>query len=288
MAVRFLPLPLIVLFLANSSVSASLSEKQARKLIARMAGADLPNEAVRVKQVSGNDAEAEATAEVETAFRVVQDEGSRWHVAEVRLGQDRWQEVPLDSNPEGEKCTAPDLATRGVAGLSTKRARCVIAGLLGVKLPSDAVRIRNISSLGLPFAENPSALVVALVEVDIRFSREGGSWRVSRLRTGDHQWIEIDSLMVAINAARQKRARHDLQTVAGALEVYRKDFDFYLVSDNHRTLIEHLSPRYLPRVIRLDPWGHPYRYLGERDRFQLRSDGPDGKENTADDIVVSK
>jgi general secretion pathway protein G len=37
----------------------------------------------------------------------------------------------------------------------------------------------------------------------------------------------------------------------------------------------------------LDPWGHPYHYKllsgGAKD-FDLRSDGPDGKPNTADDI----
>jgi hypothetical protein len=52
-------------------------------------------------------------------------------------------------------------------------------------------------------------------------------------------------------------------------------------------LIDHLSPRYLARVIRVDPWHRPYQYEGQPDRYSLRSLGPDGKPNTQDDIVVS-
>jgi hypothetical protein len=52
-------------------------------------------------------------------------------------------------------------------------------------------------------------------------------------------------------------------------------------------LIDHLSPHYLARVIRVDPWHRPYQYDGQQDRYSLRSFGPDGKPNTPDDIVVS-
>jgi hypothetical protein len=51
--------------------------------------------------------------------------------------------------------------------------------------------------------------------------------------------------------------------------------------------MDHLSPRYLPRVIRIDPWQRPYKYQGERDRFTLRSLGADGKDGTADDIELA-
>jgi len=36
----------------------------------------------------------------------------------------------------------------------------------------------------------------------------------------------------------------------------------------------------------MDPWHQPYRYQGERDHFILRSTGPDGKADTADDIQL--
>ena len=50
--------------------------------------------------------------------------------------------------------------------------------------------------------------------------------------------------------------------------------------------IDYLTPRYLVQVIRVDPWHQPYKYLGERDHFTLRSTGPDGKADTPDDILV--
>jgi len=40
-------------------------------------------------------------------------------------------------------------------------------------------------------------------------------------------------------------------------------------------------------VIRIDPWHQPYEYEGTRTSYVLRSNGPDGNANTADDIVVA-
>jgi hypothetical protein len=34
----------------------------------------------------------------------------------------------------------------------------------------------------------------------------------------------------------------------------------------------------------VDPWNHPYKYDGHRERFTIRSTGPDGKDQTGDDI----
>jgi hypothetical protein len=51
--------------------------------------------------------------------------------------------------------------------------------------------------------------------------------------------------------------------------------------------MDHLSPRYLAKIIRVDPWNHPYKYEGQRDRFTLHSLGSDGKDLTADDIQLS-
>ena len=74
--------------------------------------------------------------------------------------------------------------------------------------------------------------------------------------------------------------------MAKALERFHKDRGYYVVSDSHAVAIDHLSPRYLTQVIRVDPWHQPYKYQGERDHFTLRSAGPDGKEATADDIFI--
>lgn len=279
------------MFAGSHSVQASLSKKQARKLISRVAGSDLPGSAVRLKTIKEDKLGAEATAEIETAFRFAQNDRGEWKVVEVRLGPERWEEISVltpGSNSSEGQCIPHEMGGASSAPLSAKRARCLIAHLLKIELPSDAVRIRSISGLELPFASSSSALVVALVEIDVRFSRETGSWRISDLRAGTSDWVSIDSALAALEAEKRKRAQHDLQTVAEALEAFRRDQGFYISSEKHAILIDHLNPRYLSSVIRLDPWHKAYRYRGERDHFQVSSDGPDGKENTPDDLVVSR
>ena len=52
--------------------------------------------------------------------------------------------------------------------------------------------------------------------------------------------------------------------------------------------MDYLSPRYIKRIIRLDPWHNPYRYNGTTAAYTLASDGPDGKPGTSDDVTVSR
>ena len=53
-------------------------------------------------------------------------------------------------------------------------------------------------------------------------------------------------------------------------------------------LMDHLSPRYIKQIIRLDPWHNPYRYAGTTDAYTLASDGADGKPGTADDVTLGR
>ena len=41
-------------------------------------------------------------------------------------------------------------------------------------------------------------------------------------------------------------------------------------------------------LVKPDPWGHPYVYRCEDGRFTLLSWGPDGEENTADDVAAPR
>jgi hypothetical protein len=296
---RFVILPrlglLLVLALVTGDAKADLSAKQARKLITRMAGVELPNSAVRIKRVtSTNSSAAEATAEIQAIFRFATDRRGLWRVAELRVGQGRWEELAAVANRQTETdglsstCDGPDQGSRGPAPEpSAKRARCLIASVLGVQLPSDAVRVKTVSPLELPLTSRPSALIEALISAEFRFSRDQAGWKVAALRTGNHDWVSPESLVVAANETKRKQAREEMDAIAQALARFRTERQTYISSDSHAILIDYLSPRYLSRVIRLDPWQEPYRYRGERDSFSLRSLGADRKENTADDLVVS-
>ena len=171
--------------------------------------------------------------------------------------------------------------TLAAGDLTPKEARRLIARMAGIQLPSDAVRIKDIDAMG------NSAVVTAQVETAFRFVKgDRGQWRVAEIRTGDRRWEDLDTLMRALNAEKTARARAELESIATALESYRREHGAYLESKSEATLVDHLNPRYLARIIRIDPWHQPYEYEGTRAGFILRSVGPDGKSNTADDIIL--
>jgi hypothetical protein len=164
--------------------------------------------------------------------------------------------------------------------LSAGQARKLIAGVAGSKLPTSAVRVRDVSVSG------SSAVVVAQVETAFRCERgTDGKWRVAEIRLGEDRWENVEAIERAVNAEKAERARAELETLATALEAFRRERGFYVVATDERALEDHLNPRYLARVLRVDPWHKPYLYEGARDSYTLRSAGPDGKEDTADDII---
>jgi hypothetical protein len=174
-------------------------------------------------------------------------------------------------------------STRAAGDLTPKEARGLIARLAGIQLPSDAVRVKEVSAMG------NSATVIAQVETAFRFDKTGdGKWRVAEIRTGDRRWEDVDLLVKALNAEKTARARAELESIATALESYRHDRGSYLESKSEGSLIDNLNPHYLKSVLRVDPWHQPYEYEGTKQSFVLRSAGPDEKPNTADDLVISR
>jgi hypothetical protein len=292
--IRFLLLLVLLWAVTPATVRADISVKDARKAIQTMLGASLPSSAVRVDRVSaGAEGAAQATAEIEAVFRVKQTDGL-WRLREVRTGQDAWEQLELIAQALGTElpsgaCDAPSEFANSASAteLNVKRARCLVAELLGVTLPSDQVRIRDISGFELPLGSEPSALIEASVQVDVRFARDSRGWQVSEFKSGNRDWVHVDSLASALNEVKRAAAANDLNTIAGALGDFHRERGSFVVSDKQSVLIDHLNPRYLKRVIRLDPWHRPYQYEGAQDHFSLRSLGADGKPSTGDDITVS-
>ena len=180
-------------------------------------------------------------------------------------------------------CALVITSTRAAGDLTPKEARRLIARMAGIQLPSDAVRIKEVSAMG------NSATVVAQVETAFRFDKgSDGKWHVAEIRTGDRRWEDVDMLVKALNAEKTARARAELESIAMALESFRRERGFYVEAKTEAALIDNLNPRYLSRVIRIDPWHRPYEYEGTRTSFVLRSAGPDEKPNTADDVTISR
>src|SRR3979490_1096909 len=82
-----------ILVVSRTRAAGDLSPKEARKLIARMAGIQLPSDAVRVKEISTSGNSAVVVAQVETAFRLQKDDKDKWRIAEIRTGDRRWEDL---------------------------------------------------------------------------------------------------------------------------------------------------------------------------------------------------
>lgn len=289
----------LLLALLAADVRAQLKPNQARKAITRMGGFELTNGAVRVKSVTMSmPSTAAAVAEIRTVFKLQKDPDGNWRVTEIRTRPDVWEDLDFieralnarDSNAiRSNPCTTPDPPFKGSSSIqpTVKRSRCLVGNLLGVDVPSDAIRIQEVSPLEIPLGDRPSAVVVAWVRVDARLVNGDKGWQVTELRTGNNSWANIAGIIAAVDGLKRAQARVELVAIAKALESFRLARGSYVVSDSHAVLIDYLSPRYLPVIVRVDPWSRPYKYDGTPDHFTLRSLGADGKENTADDIQVA-
>lgn len=283
----------VVCFLSFTSARADLGQKQAKKAIANAAGMALPSSAVRIERiVSSSSTTAEVTTELELVFRLARGENDQWRIREVRTGEAKWEDIAtlsraLNIDLPADKCNSPDEDGRArTSELTNRRARCLVAHLFSISLPSDAVRVKDISKLDL--GTQPSALAVTLLQADFRLAKDRSGWQVIGFRSGNRDWTNIGSAQGTLDSIKRDKTNADMNAIASALEAFRKERGSFVVSDKHIALIDILHPRFLSRVLRLDSWQHPYRYQGERDHFTLRSLGPDGKENTADDIVLNR
>ena len=272
---------------------ADISRKDARRALQNMLGWSLPSDAVRIQSIRSSAEGAEVSAEIQTVFRLRLFE-EHWQLREIRTAPDRWERLEIIARaagaelPAGE-CDAPSEFARSKsdAELTTRRARCLVASLFGVTLPSDDVRIKEISPFGLSIGSESAALVDGFVRADFRLVPDAKRWRVAEFKSGNRDWVNVAGLAASIDQVKRTTAADELSTVAKALVDFRRERGSFVVSDSESVLIDHLSPRYLPRVIRVDPWYRPYQYDGQPDHYSLRSLGPDGKRDTPDDVVVS-
>ena len=76
---------------------------------------------------------------------------------------------------------------------------------------------------------------------------------MTELRTGNHDWATLDQLVAAPQSGETGAGSRRVELMVKALERFRKDRGFYIVSDSQVVAMDHLSPHYLPQVIRVDP-----------------------------------
>lgn len=164
--------------------------------------------------------------------------------------------------------------------LGAREAREKIAQALGLDKP-DNVHIKNIRrSMG------GEAIVEAQFDAAFRFTADKeGKWQAVEVRAGDRRWESIELIQTALRKEKALRTGAELRTLATALEAYRRDNGSYVQADTGSALMDHLAPRYLSSIIRLDAWSREFDYKGTAASYRLASLGADGKPGTDDDIV---
>ena len=293
----------ILVITADATAEKSIKKDDARKLIAAVSILELNKAAVTVKEISPPGAIVNVLASVKLAFRFVRDEADVWHVVEVRTGDRQWESFDLLGRALGNENISPvraelDAFAVELDALAKNKSKAASDGESRTANDNQSQPPKELKR-GALFVKNPasalaplgSSVVVELeVETSVDFVRDArGRWQVARVRfVGGRGFDGLDAFERALNAEKLIRARADLETLAAALEAYRRSRGFYVVADSASALVDHLNPRHTSAYIRFDPWHHPYEYQGTRERFTLRSLGADGKANTADDVTVGK
>jgi len=272
--------------------------------------------------------EADVTAAVRLEWvedeRVPQTGGvfkqKRWRAVEFRTGDRAWEEFDLVSTPafasrlEAARLALEELVTEFAAQQAAAvkeddaRADAVTvptqAEAEGDKkdkkkrdaekkkaeeakkvepLTRGALTVKQLSPMG------SSVIAEVVVAASFNLSRDArGKWRVAEVSAGGESAGDLAALWLSADARKAERARADLAALGEALEAFRRERGFYVAARDSVVLLDHLSPRYAKRIVRLDPWHNPYRYEGTPASYTLASDGPDGKQGTADDVTLSR
>ena len=199
---------------------------------------------------------------------------------EAQLGKQREEE----KEREAAESAAAERATKSDGGEGKRKKKEKDKKKKNTKpLTRGPLTIKSLSGMG------SSAVAEVVVEARFLLSKdEGGKWRVAEVSIGDAASGSLDALWQSVNAQKAARARSELNAVRDALEAYRRERGFYVVAEDLTVLMDHLSPRFLRRIVRIDPWHNPYRYTGTTAAYTLLSDGPDGKTGTTDDVTVKQ
>ena len=324
---RPLALLVLLLAFAASPAAKGVKKGDAQKAIAATPPFALNKGNVVVKEINSTETSATVRAGLRVAFRFARDERGAWRAVQMRTGDRQWEEFDLLARAAGAERIGPARAALEAFAAELDALQLAAAKLKADEKKKDEPKkatnpapaaaepkregdkksagkskgkapeppeeelVRGPLSVKKPAAALSAMGSSALVEVEIdstyELVRERGKWRVTAARVGAETLRESDPALRALDAAKAERARADLQTLAAALEAYRRERGSYVVADTGIALVDHLNPRYTPLYVRFDPWHRPYEYAGTRDSFSLISLGPDGKPNTTDDIQVN-
>ena len=132
-----------------------------------------------------------------------------------------------------------------------------------------------------------SAVAEIQVSTAVKMKREQGKWLIEEIRIADRRWEKVEHILAVLKQERTATTRQHMDQISSGIRGYRERRGRLPQVYTFTDLIDVLSPAYLEPVIRIDAWSNPffYRPLGT-DGYDLRSAGPDGRLQTADDLVA--
>ncbi len=141
------------------------------------------------------------------------------------------------------------------------------------------VKVDKIKYLG------SNAVATVTVTTAVKMIKEDDQWVIDEVRIGDRRWEKAEFIIAVLNERRTARTRSDLNTLSSGISQYRSQHAKLPTAKNFEELIDALAPDYLGQVTRLDAWSNPFSYRAvSASTYDLRSAGPDGRIDTADDL----
>ena len=176
------------------------------------------------------------------------------------------------------------LTACGGRSLNKNAARDLIVDASGSALNDENTYIESVLQTG-----ERDAVVESRLPVVFRFERAGNKWAIKEVKLGRGQWVSFSDFRDALKKAEIEDTKDLLQKVAEAIERYRQKNGRLPEFRDFVSLSNVLNPDYLTPLIRVDAWKHPlYATRQGQDTISLISAGPDGKDGTSDDIVLTR
>jgi hypothetical protein len=169
------------------------------------------------------------------------------------------------------------------ARLSSDEARRKITEIATSGLVPDAVEVRRIVS-----QSDTQVIAESTVTLAFEFRRDNAAseWRITSVRLGDRDWVDVNELVAAVNEGRRRETTTGMEKLVAGIASYRQANGSAPAAADIVGLTNVLHPQYMADLVRNDGWGRPIAYEVTGAAFRLTSTGPDGVKGTPDDIVL--
>jgi hypothetical protein len=158
------------------------------------------------------------------------------------------------------------------------------ARALIISIPQEELEKEDVDVVKVTQSSGSEAIVETRLQTAFRLERVRGKWEVREVRLGHGQWEKVDNLERALEAVRTEETKKVMESIANAIQAYKKANGIWPEFKDYVALSDLLSPKYMTPLIRLDAWRRPFNAERNSQSIILWSVGADGKSGTADDI----